>query len=152
MSISFIASCLQTQPRPDFDSAIEEGLKLAEKSLNDDPSIICFPEYCGGLKSKNGRFIPPHTEEDNHPFLIKFKSFAQSNNVWISIGSIAISYNSEKYFNRSILLNNEGEITHRYDKIHLFDIDLGDDENKFLESHQNRHNISQKEYTKTAKV
>lgn len=134
MSISFIASCLQTQPRPDFDSAIEEGLKLAEKSLNDDPSIICFPEYCGGLKSKNGRFIPPHTKEDNHPFLIKFKSFAQSNNVWISIGSIAISYNSEKYFNRSILLNNEGEITHRYDKIHLFDIDLGDDENKFLES------------------
>ena len=93
MSISFIASCLQTQPRPDFDSAIEEGLKLAEKSLNDDPSIICFPEYCGGLKSKNGRFIPPHTEEDDHPFLIKFKSFAQNNNVWISIGSIAISYN-----------------------------------------------------------
>ena len=134
MSISFIASCLQTQPRPDFDSAIEEGLKLAEKSLNDDPSIICFPEYCGGLKSKNGRFIPPHTEEDDHPFLIQFKSFAQNNNVWISIGSIAISYNSEKYFNRSILLNNEGEITHRYDKIHLFDIDLGDDENKFLES------------------
>jgi predicted amidohydrolase len=134
MSISFIASCLQTQPRPDFDSAIEEGLKLAEKSLNDDPSIICFPEYCGGLKSKNGRFIPPHTEEDDHPFLIKFKIFAQNNNVWISIGSIAISYNSEKYFNRSILLNNEGEITHRYDKIHLFDIDLGDDENKFLES------------------
>ena len=134
MSISFIASCLQTQPRPDFDSAIEEGLKLAEKSLNDDPSIICFPEYCGGLKSKNGRFIPPHTEEDHHPFLIEFKSFAQNNNVWISIGSIAISYNSEKYFNRSILLNNEGEITHRYDKIHLFDIDLGDDENKFLES------------------
>ena len=134
MSISFIASCLQTQPRPDFDSAIEEGLKLAEQSLNDEPSIICFPEYCGGLKSKNGRFIPPHTEEDDHPFLIKFKNFAQNNNVWISIGSIAISYNSEKYFNRSILLNNEGEITHRYDKIHLFDIDLGDDENKFLES------------------
>ena len=62
MSISFIASCLQTQPMPDFDSAIEEGLKLAEKSLNDNPSIICFPEYCGGLKSQNGRFIPPHTD------------------------------------------------------------------------------------------
>ena len=134
MSISFIASCLQTQPMPDFDSAIEEGLKLAEQSLNDNPSIICFPEYCGGLKSQNGRFIPPHTEEDDHPFLIEFKNFAQNNNVWISIGSIAISHNSEKYFNRSILLNNEGEITHRYDKIHLFDIDLGDKENKFLES------------------
>ena len=69
MSISFIASCLQTQPRPDFDSAIEEGLKLAEISLNDDPSIICFPEYCGGLKSKNGRFIPPHTEAVSYTHL-----------------------------------------------------------------------------------
>ena len=85
MSISFIASCLQTQPRPDFDSAIEEGLKLAEKSLNDDPSIICFPEYCGGLKSKNGRFIPPHTEEDDHPFLIKFRAATLTLSVFLSI-------------------------------------------------------------------
>ena len=116
---------MQTQPKPDFDSAIEEGLKLAEKSLGENPSIICFPEYCGGLKSKNGRFIPPHKDEENHPFLNEFKSFANKNNVWISIGSIAISYSSTKYCNRSILLNNKGIIAHRYDKIHLFDIDLG---------------------------
>ena len=133
METSFSVSCLQTQPKPDFDSAIEEGLKLAEESLNNNPSIICFPEYCGGLRSKNGRFFPPHTDEENHPFLNNFKNFAKKNNVWISIGSIAISYNSEKYCNRSILLDNRGEIIHRYDKIHLFDIDLGD-ENKFLES------------------
>ena len=133
MATSFTVSCLQTQPKPDFDSAIEEGLKLAEKSLGENPSIICFPEYCGGLKSKNGRFIPPHKNEENHPFLNEFKNFANKNNVWISIGSVAISYSSEKYCNRSILLNNKGEIVHRYDKIHLFDIDLGD-ENKFLES------------------
>jgi len=134
MATSFIASCLQTKPKPDFDSAIDEGLKLAKESLNDNPSIICFPEYCSGLKSQNGRFIPPHAEESNHPFLNEFKSFAKNNDVWISIGSVAISHTSGKYCNRSILLNNHGEIIHRYDKIHLFDIDLGDDENKFLES------------------
>ena len=76
MATSFTVSCLQTQPKPDFDSAIEEGLKLAEKSLGENPSIICFPEYCGGLKSKNGRFIPPHKDEENHPFLNEFKNFA----------------------------------------------------------------------------
>ena len=76
MATSFTVSCLQTQPKPDFDSAIAEGLKLAEKSLGENPSIICFPEYCGGLKSKNGRFIPPHKDEENHPFLNEFKSFA----------------------------------------------------------------------------
>ena len=43
----------------------------------------------------------------------------------ISIGSIAISCSSTKYCNRSILLNNKGIIVHRYDKNHLFDIDLG---------------------------
>ena len=134
MATSFTASCLQIRPRPDFDSAIDEGLKLANESLNDNPSIICFPEYCGGLKSRNGRFIPPHAKENNHPFLNEFKSFAKNNNVWISIGSVAISHTKGKYCNRSILINNHGEIIHRYDKIHLFDIDLGDDENKFLES------------------
>ena len=134
MSISFTVSCLQTKPRPDFDSAIEEGLILAENSLNENPSIICLPEYCGGLKSDNGRFIPPHTNEENHPFVNEFKKFAKNNDVWISIGSVAISYSSKKYLNRSILLNSDGEIIHRYDKIHLFDINLGDHENKFLES------------------
>ena len=78
MATSFTVSCLQTQPKPDFDSAIEEGLKLAEKSLGENPSIICFPEYCGGLKSKNGRFIPPHKDEENHPFLNEFTNFANS--------------------------------------------------------------------------
>ena len=81
MATSFTVSCLQTQPKPDFDSAIEEGLKLAEKSLGENPSIICFPEYCGGLKSKNGRFIPPHKDEENHPFLNEFKSFANKNQI-----------------------------------------------------------------------
>ena len=134
MSISFTVSCLQTRPRPDFDSAIEEGLKLAEKSLNEQPSIICLPEYCGGLKSEDGRFVPPHTDERSHPFLSEFKNFAKKNDVWISIGSVAISYSSKKYLNRSILLNNSGEITHRYDKINFFDINLGAQENNFLES------------------
>ena len=130
----FTISCLQTKPKGDFETAIEEALRLAEKSLDHNPAIICLPEYCGGLKSKNGKFYPPHFDEDHHPFLQEFKNFSKKNNIWVSIGSIAITSNNKKFLNRSLLLNGKGEIKYRYDKIHLFDIDLGDNTNSFLES------------------
>ena len=55
MATSFTVSCLQTQPKPDFDSAIAEGLKLAEKSLI-PPSV--FSEFLS--------MHPNNTQESNH--------------------------------------------------------------------------------------
>ncbi|MGB5724794.1 MAG: nitrilase-related carbon-nitrogen hydrolase, partial [Parasphingorhabdus sp.] len=50
---------------------------------------------------------------------------------WVQLGSLAIRNSSEpeeKWVNRSYLINPDGEITARYDKIHLFDVNLSPDE------------------------
>ena len=127
-------SCLQTSPRPTFATAREEAIALAEMAIGKGPSLICLPEYCGGLRSDEGRFVPPHAKEDEHPVLLALKDFAKKNKVWICVGSVAITGENGRYFNRSLLLDNNGDIKCRYDKIHLFDINLADNPHAFKES------------------
>ena len=134
MSRLLTISCLQTGPRATFTEAHKDAISLAEKAMEKNPSVICLPEYCGGLISDKGRFVPPHAVEEEHPVLLSLKDFAKTHGVWIIIGSVAITGDNGKFFNRSFLLDSKGDVKCRYDKVHLFDIDLADNTNTFKES------------------
>ncbi|MEX0344534.1 MAG: carbon-nitrogen hydrolase family protein [Rhizobiaceae bacterium] len=121
-------ACLQTRPMPDFQSAMDEALPLAEAAVKAGANFICLPEYCGGLKSENGLFRPPAAPEADHPSLNAFRQFAADNSVWVLVGSVAVPGEGEKFLNRGFLLDDRGTVRARYDKIHLFDIQLSADE------------------------
>ncbi len=121
-------ACLQTRPMPDFQSALDEALPLAEAALEAGAKFLCLPEYCGGLKSDDGLFRPPVAEENSHPVVGALREFASRNKVWILIGSVAVPGPEGKFLNRGFLIDDSGQITARYDKIHLFDIQLSQDE------------------------
>ena len=126
MSSSFKIACLQTRPMPDFDSALEEIYDLSILAVKKGAKFITLPEYCGGLQTKGSLLNPPSSQEKNHKVLIELKKFSSENNVFILIGSIAISSSNGKILNRSYIIDDKGEILSRYDKIHLFDVDLSD--------------------------
>ena len=117
-------SCIQTEPKASFEDAISEALSLSKKAIKYDSEFICLPEYCGGLLTDSGAFCPPSESENKHPFLNEFISFAKQNKVFILLGSIAIKGKSNKIINRSFILDDNGKIISRYDKIHLFDVNL----------------------------
>jgi predicted amidohydrolase len=48
--------------------------------------------------------------------------------LWVHVGSLAIKVSPDKAANRSFLIDPQGEIVARYDKIHMFDVDLADGE------------------------
>mgnify|MGYP003301179217 CR=1 FL=1 len=58
------------------------------------------------------------------PALAAFRELARELKLFFHIGSLAVKATSEKAANRSLLIDREGEIVARYDKIHLFDVDL----------------------------
>ena len=60
--------------------------------------------------------------------LLALQSHAKQNNQWVMAGSVAIPGSSGKIRNSGFVINNEGELVTRYDKIHLFDIQLSGDE------------------------
>lgn len=121
-------ACLQTRPMPDFASAIEEVRPLASTAADAGAEILFLPEYCGGLRSEDGRFTPPAASEADHPFLQAMRTFARDARVWIQVGSVAIDGPDGRIINRGFMIDDAGAIHGRYDKIHLFDVQLSETE------------------------
>jgi predicted amidohydrolase len=125
-------ACLQTRPMPEFDSAIAEALPLARQAVDNGAELLCLPEYCGGLLSRDGVIVPPSSTEDNHPVLAALRSFAAGVGVWMQVGSVAIdgppNAMGDTIINRGFLVDADGAIRARYDKIHMFDIQLSETE------------------------
>jgi predicted amidohydrolase len=117
-------ACLQTTPMPDFGSAIGVALPLARLAAGDGAQLLCLPEYCGGLVSHDGVIRPPSAPEDSHPVLDALRGFAAEAKVWMQIGSVAVDGPDSTIINRGYLIDADGEIRARYDKIHMFDIQL----------------------------
>ncbi|MBX2823226.1 MAG: carbon-nitrogen hydrolase family protein [Gammaproteobacteria bacterium] len=119
-------ACLQTRPMPDFESAITEATVRANQA-SEDASLLLLPEYCSGFKVVDGSFAPPAAPEANNPMLLAMQDLARERRQWIQLGSIAIPA-GDKINNRGYLIDNKGNICSHYNKIHLFDIQLSNDE------------------------
>ncbi len=115
-------ACIQTRPMPTFEEAISEAMPLAESAV--DADILFLPEYCGGLASRGSALVPPAAPDPGHPVVLAFGEFATRHGVWIMLGSVAVEGRDEKIVNRGFMLDGQGEVRGRYDKIHLFDIQL----------------------------
>jgi predicted amidohydrolase len=63
--------------------------------------------------------------EEGNAALARFTGLARDLAIWLHIGSLPIRLGSGKLANRSYLISPAGRITARYDKIHMFDVDLG---------------------------
>ncbi len=121
-------ACLQTRPLADFRSALDEAVELAEIAVGSGAEMLALPEYCGGLKTDGAMFTPPTAREDEHLVLQGLRNFARDNRVWISIGSLAVPGPENRIFNRGFVIDDTGSIRSRYDKIHMFDIQLSETE------------------------
>ena len=102
----------------DFSENFEKSKKFLEESLNSNPDFILFPECFLYLSSKSKIVI-----DMSHVSIKYYKNFSKTNKVYLLLGSLPITEN-DKLFNRSILINPDGNIISIYDKIHMFDIIL----------------------------
>ena len=57
-----------------------------------------------------------------------FRELARSLGIYVHVGSLAIRVSPDKAANRAFLIDPSGEIAARYDKIHMFDVDLANGE------------------------
>lgn len=121
-------ACLQTRPMATFQAAIDEAMPLAEAAAQAGADILFLPEYCGGLASEGAELAPPVAPDASHPVLQAFRDFAAARQVWVMIGSIAVQGPGGKIINRGYMLDDRGDVRGRYDKLHMFDIQLSETE------------------------
>ena len=121
MSRNFVAACIQNNATPDVDFNVETTLRLAGEAARAGASLICTPEYFSGLRTENGLFLPTAFPETEHPVLPAFARAARDWNVWFLLGSLGVANPDGRISNRAYVIDNDGGIVARYDKIHLFD-------------------------------
>ena len=76
-------------------------------------------------RARGGTNILP--EADN-PALLQLQEAASRHRIWIALGSMAVARDDGRWANRSLVIGANGEIAARYDKIHMFDVDLASGE------------------------
>jgi predicted amidohydrolase len=82
------------------------------------------PEMTSLLVRKREELMEKIVAEDSDASLADFRDLARKLSIWLHIGSLAIKVSSHHAANRSFLINPKGDIAARYDKIHMFDVDL----------------------------
>ena len=127
MSQTIRVACIQNSATRDIPQNIEWVGEQIIKARSDGADFIALPETVGLIEPDNDRIPQSCYSESDDPGLRRFRQLSAELKVTILVGSQLIKQDG-KIVNRSILLNTEGEITARYDKLHMFDIELSNGE------------------------
>ena len=119
-------ACVQTSSRPDPQENIDIVLPLIREAHAQGAQLITTPEIVGMLEPKRALSLQKAKPEETHEVLAAFRGIAAELGVWLLAGSLSIKLSKDKLANRSFMINDRGEIVARYDKIHMFDVQVGD--------------------------
>ena len=125
---TFTVACIQNCASDDMTATLSAVDVLCRQAHDNGAELLCLPEYFSCLHVSAAGFEIGAQAEITHPGVGALTQLAADLGVWILLGSVAVTGRDGKLFNRSILVDASGEITARYDKIHLFDVDLANGE------------------------
>jgi deaminated glutathione amidase len=86
--------------------------------------MLFTPEMSGLLDRDSNRAAGELRSEEGDEVLAGCREAAKRNGIWLHIGSLAVLAENGKIANRGFVIDPEGRIRARYDKLHLFDVDL----------------------------
>ena len=124
MKDNFTVACVQNCAGPDMSANIDDTLQLCREAHGAGAQFICTPEFFTCFDKTDQGLVVGALPEPDHPALPAFTSLARELNAWLLLGSLAIQVGPEKLNNRSFLIGPGGEIVARYNKVHMFDVDL----------------------------
>ncbi len=117
-------ACVQLRSSDDIDWNIRQASALIRLAHKDGARFIATPENTTLMAPDGGAKLEKSFAEKDDPTLPSFCALAAELGVWLLIGSLAIKGSPDKTANRSVLIAPDGRIEARYDKIHLFDVNL----------------------------
>lgn len=99
-------------------------VSAAERAAGEGAAMMFTPEMSGLLDRNRKRGGAHVVAEQANPVLAAVREAAERHGLWIALGSLAVERADGRWANRSLLVSDKGEVVARYDKIHMFDVDL----------------------------
>jgi predicted amidohydrolase len=107
---------------------VDEAMRLIGEAKAAGADYVQTPEMTNIMEAKRERLFATLAEEDADSSLVAFRELARKLGIYLHVGSLAIKVTPDRAANRAFLIDPRGEIAARYDKIHMFDVDLANGE------------------------
>ena len=114
----------QAQSGIDPAANAERLVAAVNKAASGDAKMLFTPEMSGMLDRDRERALGKAKVESEDAVLAAVRDAAAKSGIWVHLGSLALRGEGDKLVNRGFVIDDRGEIRARYDKIHLFDVDL----------------------------
>lgn len=130
MSGRFKAACIQLSSAREVEPNIAAASALVRAARHAGADLIMTPEVSDMMEPKRARRLAKARDEDSHAMLGAFRDLARETGAWLLLGSAAVRRgdDAERLANRSFLIAPDGDVAARYDKIHMFDVELASGE------------------------
>lgn len=125
---AFAVACLQVNASDDMAANIATALTLSSDAADAGADLILMPENVAMMTWGSAAIRAAARPEEQHPALAAFSDFARRRQIWMHCGTLAVPSPGGKIHNRTYVVDPEGRIAAIYDKLHMFDVDLGNGE------------------------
>ncbi|MCK5744906.1 MAG: carbon-nitrogen hydrolase family protein, partial [Oricola sp.] len=120
----FRAACVQMRSGIERARNVEDACALIAEAAQKGATFVTTPEMTNVVDRKADRLFETLPAEEALAEIGSFSEAAKRHSVWLLIGSMAVKVGDRRAANRAYLFAPDGSTAARYDKIHMFDVDL----------------------------
>lgn len=121
---TFRAGLVQMCTGRDVEKNLSDASGLVREAARRGAQYVQTPEITTLMEMERARLFATVRPEEGNPAVAHFGALARELEIWLHIGSMPILVGNGKIANRSFLFNPTGGIEARFDKIHMFDVEL----------------------------
>src|SRR5579872_1366880 len=122
---SFIAAMVQMRTSLLPEPSLEQATRLIRQAVAEGADYVLTPEVSNMMQLNRAALFEHLAAEEEDLSLKAYRALAKELGIHLHIGSLALRYSPDKAVNRSFLIGPDGNVLASYDKVHMFDIDLG---------------------------
>jgi deaminated glutathione amidase len=120
----FKAGLVQMCTGRDVEKNIVAASDLIRAAATGGAQYVQTPEITTLMETDRAKLFAATKPEPDNPAIVHFKALARELKIWLHIGSMGVLVRPDKLANRSLLISPEGQLVARFDKIHMFDMQL----------------------------
>ncbi len=120
----FKAACIQLQTGQDMAQNFVVAENLIREAASGGAQYVQTPEQTMLMELKSKALFENLKSEEDDLYLPQFAALASELGIWLHLGSIAVKIGDRRAANRAFVFAPDGSLAARYNKIHMFDVDL----------------------------
>lgn len=124
MSAKFTVACVQTNSTRDVAENLTAIVPMIGEARRRGAEIVCLPEVVGMIEPRRRLLLEKVEPEETNRGLAGFREASKRLSLWLLVGSLSVKVGVDRVANRSYLIDSDGAVRARYDKIHMFDVNL----------------------------